>query len=397
MDIYKFPRNFLWGVAISSYQTEGNNLNSDWYTWEKLGKIEDGSSSGRACDFYHRYQEDIDLAKKMNLNSFRLSIEWSRIEPTKGKFNEKEIEHYKNVLLYLKKNNFKVFLTLWHFTLPNWLAEIGGWENRKSIFYFCRYTEKIVKNFSDLADFWITLNEPVMYTGSAYLTGIWPPEKRSLFNAIKVFNHLVKAHKKAYQIIHRLIPQAQVGLAQNVVYFHAPQNPIDQHLSWIFNFFYNKLFYLLTKKDHDFIGLNYYYSYLVSNLRLAKKLRRLAVRSLKKKYIKVEIYPKGIYRVIKMFKKYNLPIYITENGLDDESDQKRPIFIREHLKWLHYGIKKGIDIRGYLYWSLIDNFEWQEGFEPRFGLIEVDYQTLERKPRQSAWLYAKIAKENGFI
>jgi len=396
MTTNQFPKNFLWGVAISGHQTEGDNLNSDWCVWEKNGKIEDGSISGEACDFYHRYQADIDSAKSLNLNAFRLSIEWSRIEPTEGKFDEKEIEHYKNVLLYLKQNNFKVFLTLWHFTLPQWLATQGGWENKKTIFYFQRYIEKIVKKFGNLVDFWLTLNEPTMYTGAAYLTGVWPPEKRSFLKTVKVFCKLMEAHKKSYEIIHHLIPEAKVGIAQNVVYFHSPQNPMDKYLSWFFNFLYNKLFYLLTKKYHDFIGLNYYYAYLVSNLNLVKKIKRIIVKSLKKKDLKVEIYPPGIYQVIKMFKKYKIPIYITENGLDDADDKKRPEFIRDHLKWINEAIQEGTQVKGYLHWSLMDNFEWQEGFEPKYGLFEVDYKTLERKPRQSAKFYSEIAKNNRF-
>jgi len=393
----QFPKNFLWGVAISGHQTEGNNLNSDWYAWERQGKIMDGNNSGRACGFYHRYQEDIDLAKKLNLNSFRLGIEWSRIEPKRGEFDQKEIQHYRDVLLYLKKNNFKVFLTIWHFTLPQWFAEEVGWEGKESVFYFCRYLEKIIEKFSDLVDFWVTLNEPTMYVGAAYLINIWPPQKKSILKTIQVFFNLVKAHKKSYQLIHQKIKNAQVGIAQNVVYFHSPaRSPIDKQLSWLFNHFYNELFHLLTKKFHDFIGLNYYYAYQVTNIKLAKKIRRIIVRSLRKKDLRVEIYPRGIYRLVKMFKKYKRPIYITENGIDDSTDEKRIPFIQETLKWLNQGLKENVDIRGYLHWSLIDNFEWQEGFEPRYGLIEIDYQTQERKPRPSAQIYAEICRENGF-
>lgn len=392
----KFPKDFLWGVAVSGHQTEGDNKNSDWYVWEKRGKISDGSTSGQACDFYHRYQADIDLAVKLNLNAFRLGIEWSRLEPREGEFDQKAIEHYKNILFYLKQKKLKVFLTLWHFTLPQWLAERGGWKNKRSVFYFNRYLEKIIEQFFGLVNFWVTLNEPVMYAGSAYLAGLWPPQKSNFFSFWRTVQHLGQAHCQAYQTIHQKIPKAQVGIAKNIVYFHSPKNPFDHQLAMIFNFFYNKLFYRLTKKHHDFIGLNYYYSYLVSNLRIIKKVRRVAVRSLRKKDLSVEIYPKGIYRAMKMFQKFKLPIYITENGLDDKTDGKRINFIKEHLEWLDYGLKKGIDLRGYLHWSLIDNFEWQDGFEPKYGLIEIDYQTQERKPRQSAEFYSQIAKENGF-
>lgn len=396
MPDFKFPKNFLWGVAISGHQTEGNNLNSDWYAWERQGKIMDGNNSGRACGFYHRYQEDIDLAKQLNLNCFRLGIEWSRIEPKRGEWDEKEIEHYRDVLLYLKKNNLKVFLTIWHFTLPQWFAEEIGWEGKESVFYFSRYLEKVIEEFSDLVDFWITLNEPTMYAGAAYLINIWPPQKKSILKTIQTIFNLVKAHKKSYQLIHQKIKNAQVGIAQNVVYFRFSQNPLDRPLAWIFNCLYNKLFHLLTKKYHDFIGLNYYYAYQVTNLKIAKKIRRVIVRSLRKKDLRVEIYPPGIYQVVKLFKKYKKPIYITENGIDDATDTKRIPFIKETLRWLYRAIEEKIDIRGYMHWSLIDNFEWQEGFEPRYGLIEINYINQERKIRPSAEIYGEIAKENGF-
>lgn len=396
MPDFKFPKNFLWGVAISGHQFEGNNVNADWCLWEKQGKIEDGSISGQACDFYFRYQGDIDLAKKLNLNTFRLGVEWSRIEPQRGEWDEKEIEHYRQILRYLKNNNFKVFLTLWHFTLPQWFAKEGGWENNQSTFYFCRYLKKIVESFSEFVDFWLTMNEPTMYVGAAYLTSIWPPQKKSILRTIKVFWRLVKTHQASYQLIHQNIKNVQVGLAQNIVYFYSPGNPIDRPLSWIFNCFYNKLFHLLTKKSHDFIGLNYYHAYRVTNLKLAKKIRRIVVRSLRKKDLTVEIYPPGILQAVKLFKKYKLPIYITENGIDDATDDQRIDFIKANLKWLHRGLKEKIDIRGYMHWSLIDNFEWQEGFEPRYGLFAVDYQTQERKARPSAEVYSQIAKNNGF-
>jgi beta-glucosidase len=393
MTEFRFPKDFLWGVAISGHQTEGNNVNADWYLWEKQGKIEDGSVSGQACDFYRCYQQDIGLAKNLNLNAFRLGIEWSRIEPKRGEWDEKEIEHYRQVLLFLKKNNFKVFLTIWHFTLPQWFVQEGGWEDKRSIKYFCRFVEKIVGNFSSLVDFWLVFNEPTMYTGGAYLTAIWPPQKKSIKKSIKVFFNLVKAYKKSYRIIHQVKSQAKVGLAQNVVYFYSPQNPIDKQLSWAFNFLYNKSFHYFTKRFHDFIGLNYYYAYRVTNFRVAKKIRRIMVKSLRKKDLTVEIYPPGIYQVTKMFKKYKLPIYITENGLDDSSDDRREDFIKEHLKWLAKAIENKVPIEGYFHWSLIDNFEWQEGFEPKYGLFAVNYKTQERKMRPSSRFYEKIAKE----
>lgn len=388
---YRFPKDFLWGVAISGHQTEGNNINADWYHWEKKGKISDGSVSGQACDFYHRYQEDIDLAKKLNLNTFRLSIEWSRIEPKEGKFDEKEIEHYKNVLLYLKEKKFKIFLTLWHFTLPQWLAEIGGWENRQSIFYFCRYVKKIVEKFSSLVDFWLTLNEPMIYIGCSYFLGLWPPEKKNLISGLKVFFNLIKAHRTAYKIIHQIKPGARIGLANNLIYFRPKGNNFfDKKLTQILSYFYNYLFYKLTKKSHDFIGLNYYTSHRVEFLKIKDLIKRMTSENPETRTIRKEVHPEGLLFLLRELKRYRLPIYITENGLADQTDARRRKFILRHLKYLWQAIQEGIDVQGYLHWSLIDNFEWHKGFKPRFGLVAINYETLERKPRPSAFLYQEI-------
>ncbi len=393
--IYQFPKDFLWGVSISSYQTEGNNFYSDWYAWEKLGKIKDGSTSGLACDFYHLYHQDIDLAKSLNLNAFRLSVEWSRIEPEEGKFNQKEIDHYKKVLNYLKEKNFKVFLTCWHFSLPYWLAKKGGFENKENIFYFIRFVKKIVFDFSHLVDFWLTLNEPLIYVACSYLLGLWPPEKKNLISALKVFFNLVKAHQQSYKIIHQILPQAKVGLANNLVYFRvAKNNFFDKKLTKIFHSFYNYIFYSLTKNTHDFIGLNYYTSHRVEFFKIKDLIKRMTSENPETRVIHKEVHPEGLYFLLKDLKKFNLPIYITENGIADSTDHRRRRFILRHLKYLSLAIKEKVPVKGYLYWSLIDNFEWREGFKPRFGLVAIDYETLKRKPRKSALMYSEICQKN---
>lgn len=393
--VYQFPKDFLWGVAISSYQTEGNNYYSDWYAWEKLGKIKDGSLSGQACDFYHLYQSDINLAKNLNLNAFRLSIEWSRIEPEEGKFDQKAIKHYQKVLTFLKEKKFKVFLTLWHFTLPYWLAKKGGWENKNSVLYFTRLVEKIVPEFVNFVDFWLTINEPLIYIGCAYFLGLWPPEKKNLFASLKVFFNLIKAHKKSYQIIHQIDSKAKVGLANNLVYFKPVRNNFfDEKLAKIFHYFYNYSFYNLTKGAHDFIGLNYYTCHRVKFFKIFDLIKRMTSENPETRVLRKEVHPEGLYFLLKDLKRFNLPIYITENGLADEGDLRRRRFILRHLKYLWQAIQEGVDVRGYLYWSLIDNFEWKEGFKPRFGLIKIDYENLARIPKRSAFLYQEICQNN---
>jgi len=352
MDKFEFPKDFYWGAATSAHQVEGNNHN-DWSEWEKATNH---PVSGRACDHYNRFREDFDIAKSLSHNAHRFSIEWSRIEPEEGKWDEKEITHYQEVINALRERGIEPFVTLWHWTLPLWVAKQGGWENKKTISDFARYCEKVTQSIQGIK-FWITLNEPDFYARNSYLFGFRPPQKKSFFKFLKVFFHLIKAHKISYTIIKKIGGFA--GISQNNFYF---------------NLFLNK-----TNKQQDFIGVNYY-----------KYWNRGRIKN----DMDWSIYPKGLYYVLRGLKKFNKPIYITENGLADAKDEKRLSFIKEHIKWIAQAIKEGADVRGYLYWSLLDNFEWDKGFYPRFGLVEMDYTTMKRIIRSSSFNYKKIIEEN---
>ena len=394
--ILQFPKNFFWGAATSAYQVEGYSTNTDWWVWDK----DNHKTHFRSCDHYHLYKEDFDLVKKFNQNIHRLSIEWARIEPKEGQWNFEEIEHYRQVLQCLKNQGIKIMLTLWHFTLPIWLAEKNGWENKQSIFYFKRFAELIVKELGHLVDFWITINEPMVYVYQAYLTGIWPPQKKDNAAGRRVLKNLIKSHIEAYKIIHQSKPDAAVSIAKNNQFF-APfrkNNPFDRITTRIVAYKWNHYFLKKIKKYLDFIGLNYYFHFQIKFAFSLKKRTFYEAKTAGKKTSDLgwEIYPQGIYYVLKELKKYHLPIIITENGLADSQDVKRPKFIVEHLYYVHKAIREGLDVRGYLHWSLIDNYEWAEGYKPKFGLIAVDFETLRRRPRPSADLYAEICRNNGF-
>ncbi|MFH1401402.1 MAG: family 1 glycosylhydrolase, partial [Parcubacteria group bacterium] len=248
-EILKFPENFLWGSSTSSYQVEGGIENCDWSR---------DFPADVACDHYNRYEEDFDLLKKLNQNAYRFSIEWSRIEPEEGKFDEKEIEHYRQMILALRKRGIEPFVTLWHWTNPLWIKNKGGWESKKIAYYFSRYAEKIVSSLKDNVKFWITINEPEIYASCAYLTGIWPPYKKNLLSFLSVINNLINTHKEAYKVIKKLQPAAQIGIASNNNYFEAFNDSISRLVKSIIEWL--DRFYILNKiKDHqDFIGLNYY-------------------------------------------------------------------------------------------------------------------------------------------
>jgi len=378
----KFPENFLWGVATSAYQVEGGIENCNW---------SENFPAGKASDHYHRYQEDFDLLKSLNLNAYRFSIEWSRIEPRCGEFDAGAIEHYWKVLHSLKSRRIKTMVTLFHFTLPLWLSKRGGMSSSKFVFYFTRFAQRMFDQYADLVDFWITFNEPLNWATIAYLEGRWPPHQKNPLLFFKVLRNQILAHKKIYFAFHRSRKcPVEVGISklnQHFEPFHS-RSPLDRAGVWLANYFWNEFFLNRIKNQLDFIGLAYYFHHKI----------KFPARIIKDKKPVSDlgwvIYPEGIYHLLKSLKKYKKPIYITENGLADSKDKFRANFIKEHLIWIHRAIQEGIDCRGYFHWSLIDNFEWEKGFGPRFGLVEVDFESLERKPRPSALFYAKIAKEN---
>lgn len=410
--VLKFPEGFLWGAATSAYQVEGGNRN-DWSEWEKKNadRLTDEAKTkwqkwqqerfpemfksenyicGRACDFYNRYESDLDIAKSLGLNAFRISIEWSRIEPEEGKFDEREIEHYRKVISAIRARGMEPFVTLWHYTLPLWLAEKKGILNKKFPDYFAKYSEYVVKNLGDLCKFWITLNEPSVVISHSYIEGTRPPEKKNLWLAWLACRKMMRAHNLAYGTIKEISKNNQIGFANHIKYFepYRKNSTLDKLVVLIVDYFGNWIFYNLSKNRNDFITLQYYFRFCL------KFPGKMKVESKNLTDLGWEIFPEGIYYLLKVLREYNLPVYITENGLADTEDKKREKFIKDHLYWIYKAVSEGADVRGYFHWSLLDNFEWDKGFWPRFGLVEVDYKTMERKIRPSAREYAKICKSN---
>lgn len=388
----KFPPDFLWGSATSAHQVEGGNYNNDWWEWEQKRKLE---SSGQACNHYNLFQEDFDLAKNLGHNAHRLSIEWSRLEPKEGEFSTKEIHRYREVFKALKERGMKIMLTLHHFTIPLWFSQKKGFLNPKSPDYFIRFVELVVKKYSDYVDFWITINEPNIYASHGYLRGDWPPGEKSYWQYKKVIKNLARAHRLAYQKLHSLLPEAQVGIAQNYIYFEPYKGILNKIVYRMAKKFWNNDFYKRTRGSHDFLGINYYFH---NRIRAKLKPPFYEVKNENRKVSDLgwEIYPEGLYQILWELKKYNLPIYITENGLADREDKLRSRFITDHIEAIRCALDQDILVRGYLHWSLLDNFEWAHGFAPRFGLVEVDYQTQERTIRASARVYADLIKNFQF-
>lgn len=395
----KFPNGFLWGAATSAHQIEGNNTNSDWWAWENgverhnqliaQGKVSRDFCSDIACDSYNRFDEDFALARELGHNATRLSIEWSRIEPKEGKFNEKALEHYEKVLQSAKYHNLKTFVTLHHYTNPIWFSQKGAFTRKENVEYFVRYAGKAAERLHEYVDFWLTINEPELHSTMGYLMGVYPPQKHSLFAAAKVAKNLILAHNLSAPKI-KFYGNKPVSIAYHLSDLQ-PAGFLGGFTASIAHYFANEYILGKTIGSCDFIGVNYYYHHHIG---LFGK-RRSSHSGHDVDDLGSGIHPEALERVLLFLRKYQKPIYITENGIADKRDLKREKFIKDHLRFVHRAIEKDVDVRGYLYWSLIDNFEWEKGFVPRFGLIEIDREDLlKRRVRYSAIKYAEICRNN---
>lgn len=422
----RFPEGFLWGTASSSYQCEGGNTNNQWYRWEQQGHILTGEQCGNATGWWENAERDFVLAEQMENNALRLSLEWSRIEPAEGQWDSAAIERYRAMLKDLHNRRMKPIVTLHHFTDPLWFTDRDGFANEANVQYFVRYVTYAVQNLRDLCDFWVTINEPNIYAYMGYVLGSFPPGEHDFARALNVLRNLMQAHVEAFYAIRRLQPQAEIGYC---LHYHIldPANelsPLDRGVAGVQDTFFTwavlraaetgrfafPLNLFIAPIAHapgarDYHGVNYYTREMVrfnptkpDEVFGQRFVRPDSVRNDAGKGIDFgEIYPYGLYRVLKSIyqrTRGNKPLYITENGFSDALDDRRPRAILEHLAMVHRAIVEGIPVRGYMYWSLVDNFEWAEGWGVRFGLIELDPQTQERIPRSSASMFGEISRAN---
>ncbi len=426
--------DFLWGAATSSHQVEGYNEKNDWWAWEHEGNCEGGVRSGAATDHWNRFREDLKLAADLGLNSYRFSVEWSRLEPEEGRFDETAVEWYRELINECVKLKLMPMLTLHHFTSPKWFADQGGFVRKRSPDQFAAYTEYVVRKLGADVPLWCTLNEPMVLVAGTYLGCFMPPAKYAPKLVPLACHNLLKSHVRAYRLIHSRMPERtgpwksvpiQVGIAHNMLDFMPDRrwHPMEAMLAGVFRRFYNDSWLdavtggkqkfgipglipkahvvkeALGTKTCDFIGVNYYTkAYVQWRPRNAAMERpnplplgiEFARRKEPSSDLKWAVHPEGFHRVLKRAARHRLPIYVTENGIADHDDKLRPTYLLEHLKVLDRARAEGIDIRGYYYWSLLDNFEWIKGFWPRFGLFKVDFETFQRTATGSAVLYKKV-------
>ena len=416
---YHFPKGFLWGTATASHQVEGNNTNNNWYQWEEAGHTV--HRSGLAADWWGgRWRDDFDRAAESGQNAHRLSVEWSRIQPTPDTWNEEALEKYRTMLRGLRERGITPMVTLHHFTDPLWLTERGAWENMEVVSLFEKFTRKVVDALREYATLWCTINEPNVHALSGYATGTFPPGKKNLRLSMRVLGNMVRGHAAAYRAIHELQPEARVGYALH----YRPMvpsmkwSPLDR---WVKNIRYSGLNLGFpsaissgvmrspvgnqsipeAKGTQDYFGLNYY-----SVDTVWFDIRRPAELFSNSGYPKdadlstnkfLANIPTGLFDSIKwIVRTYpNTPIIITENGVEDADDHLRPRYLVQHLHQVWRAVNFNWPVKGYFHWSLVDNFEWERGWTQRFGLWGLDIDTQKRIRRPSVDLYAEICRENG--
>lgn len=428
-----FPQNFVWGAAVSDFQNSGatNCPHGNWTAWEKReGAIKHGQQSGTSCNFWNTYAQDIPLVKQVGLNSLRFSVEWSELEPQEGVWNEQAFAHYGSMIDALIAQKITPMLTLHHFTHPQWFENKGAFENEENIAYFVRFCKKMFNRFQDKVTLWCTINEPGIYAFQGYIRGVFPPGNCDIQTAGTVLKNLLKAHCTVYQSLKKQPggDKAQIGIVHQHLLFepYHKDSSLEYWPTWYFShivttaaleFFTTGSFKFLAiplvdgafggipfpiplwenitynepnaSKMLDFIGLNYYSHVLMDWTCPWKPGYKPDDIITDMPYA---LYPEGLYKAIDDVSKIGVPIYITENGIADAQDNNRALWIQRYLYAVSQAIKDGYDVRGYYYWTLMDNFEWDEGFDMKFGLYQTDFATKERTLRKGSLALAHIIK-----
>lgn len=417
---FHFPRGFLWGTATASHQVEGNNTNNNWWAWEQDPEhIINGQKSGSACGWWGgRWREDFDRAAESGQNAHRLSIEWSRVQPTPDRWDQEALDRYRDMVRGLLERDMTPMVTLHHFTNPVWFEEMDSWENERAAEYFSQYVSQVVEALKEYVTLWVTINEPNVLTAYAYLQGVWPPGKTSLRDSLVVMENLVRAHAEAYQVIHQIQPQARAGIAQNYRSFvpYRRWSPLDRWTAGMQSDLFNNFFPRAlnsgvlrypawtkripqAKSTQDFLGINYYSrDYVAFDPTDVQNLfsRRfyLPGADLSETGF-IANAPEGMFEALKWGREFGVPMIVTENGVEDAGDNMRPRYLIQQLHQVWRAVNFNFPVKGYFYWTLVDNFEWERGWTQRFGLWELDLETQARRKRPSADLYAEICRENG--
>ncbi len=409
------PAGFMLGTSTAAHQVEGG-LENDWAVWERgqfsdgRPHIKDGSVSGAATDSWNRFDEDVWLMEKLGANAYRFSVEWARLQPTPGTWDEQALARYQQWAHTLRQKGITPLVTLYHFTLPTWVMDAGGWENPATLDLFEAYVARVAEALGGDVDWWCTVNEPNVYAVLGYLNGEWPPGKQDMQATATVLANLIEAHARAArQLRARDTVDAdgdgfatRIGIAHHVRVFQpATGSTADIAVAALTDTFFNESVPDALRTGHihlsvpgqvtldrdvaglkgsiDYFGINYYTrDYVRQYLGEPSLSRQYVPRGRERNDLGWELYPEGLYLFLMRYEKFGLPLIVTENGMADSGGERRPYYLQSHVYAVEQALAQGADVRGYFHWSLMDNFEWEEGYAPKFGLFSVDLESPEK-------------------
>jgi beta-glucosidase len=388
MSTTSFPEGFLWGAATAAHQVEGSNWNSDWWEFEHQAGSGCAEPSGDACDSWSRWPEDLDLVASLGLGAYRFSMEWARIEPEEGEYSVAALDHYRRVLAGCHDRGLVPMVTMNHFTLPRWLARRGGWEWDQAPERFARYCRRTIAHLGDLMSWVCTVNEPNIVAVMGYRFGIFPPAVSDGARRDLVQSALIRAHHAGRDAIKAAGDHLRVGLTLSMTDYQAlpgGEEKLEQIRARMEDGF------LAAARRDDFLGVQTYSRARVGPLGTLGPEEGVAVTQMGYEY-----WPQALEGTLRRAAEVlgGVPLLVTENGISTDDDSERVEFIASALRGISRCLADGIDVRGYVYWSLMDNFEWVLGYGPKFGLVAVDRSSFDRRPKPSAAWLGAVARAN---
>lgn len=390
-----FPTDFLWGSGTAAHQVEGSNAGSDWWHWERTPGSGVPEPSGPAIRHWERFDQDFELLSSLGQTAHRFSLEWSRIEPAPGEFSTAALDHYAQVLDSLHRHDLIPFASLYHFTLPHWFQQQGGWLAPDALDRFEAYVAVVTERLGDQMPFVCTINEPQVLSLMGHITGRFPPGAKDPVAAVTVNHTLMAAHRRATAVVRAGRGSAKVGVCLQLAPVEAlrPGDPADEAKAAFLR--------SLIRDDHladltaggdvgDWVGLQYYTRLLIDGH--AEQAIADAPAGSEVSSLGWEVYPEGFAQALRDLSSVGLPIFVTENGISTKEDAQRIDYLESHLGVLAGALADGVDVRGYLHWTSFDNFEWYHGYEPTFGLVGIDRDNdYARVVRPSARALGRVA------
>jgi beta-glucosidase len=389
-----FPEGFRWGTATAAHQVEGGNVNNDWWAWEQAPDSGCVEPSADACDQYHRYGADLDLLAALGFNSYRFSVEWSRIEPEEGQFSAAALDHYRRVCAACLERGLDATVTFHHFTTPRWAAADGGWSNPAIVDRFGRFCEVAGGALGDLITRACTINEPNIVSFLGYYGGVFPPGVRDRDRWLAASDHFQAGHRRAVEVLKAGPGDYPVGMTLSMTDYQAVPPDDAAAVSRLERMrAHAEDVFLENCRGDDFFGVQTY-----TRTRVAADANLGAADGVPSLVMGYEFYPQALAATIRRAwdQTGHVPILVTENGIGTDDDDQRIAYVAGALDGVLDCLDDGIDVRGYTYWSALDNFEWAFGYKPRFGLVEVDRGTQRRTVKPSGEWLGRIARANRF-